>query len=165
MLALRPWVMTVLVGLTALVLLVPGTASASVFDDDDVQSPLDIRFVDVDLLDHGKTRFTLMFHDRVPPWMLRKRGALVELDEPECCRFFVRFKTTRTGVLRTSFGDYGSSIYHSPANHPNPFTYQAVLKAWFMNSQCCKPDVYRGRTTRTFRRGGPTIDRTRWVPV
>jgi hypothetical protein len=152
--------------LIVLVLVTPAPAFASVFDPDDVQSPLDIRFEDVDRLDHGKVRFTLIFHDRVPTWMLRKSGALIELDGDGDGRanFYVRFYRNSNGLLRANIGEYGSNVDSTAAHHPNAFTYRVVDKPWFLSGPCCEsasfPKASRGRTES---RKGRTIDRTRWV--
>jgi hypothetical protein len=162
---------------------VPTLAQAvTISDPDDVGPRLDIRSVATVQI-HHHLQLTLVFWDRTPIWLLGSRAARLEMSTraPSHAQplFGFRFWPNGRGRLRITYGDPGSSCCgRHGAQHPDPFTYTALIKfslAHPLGDVDSDPiKTFRGSTTRTLscgfsRRcgllGGRLIDKTPWTRV
>jgi hypothetical protein len=172
---------TILIVGTVIAALPTPARAATRSDPDDVGPRLDIRSVSVAQV-HHRTRVTLVFWDRTPVSLLRRRVARLEMSTRAPSRasagYGFRFWPNSRGRLRITYGDPGSGCCgHDRAEHPDPFTYTALIDFSLDNPYPPESDrikTFRGATTRRVhcglsRRcglsGGRSIDRTPWTRV
>jgi hypothetical protein len=160
----------VILGVVATDVSARAAGSTSVLDANDVGGRLDIRSVSVARPSSQKTRVKIVFWNRVPVWLLRRRAARVEMAVDGSYAYFFRFWPNKKGWLRVTWGDPGSNCCDvSPAAHPDAHTYissmiptDGILYPY--------PTSFRGVTTHKFDPcsgsrcgvGGKQWDRTRW---
>jgi hypothetical protein len=157
----------------------PTVAQATTtFDPDDVGPRLDIRSVSRSEVGEDQLRVTLVFWDRTPVWLLRARVARLEMSTrapshaSRGALYGFRFWPNDRGRLRITYGESGSSCCgHHAAQHPDPFTYTALIR-FTPNGGPIKS--FRGSTTRRVNcgftprcglAGGAPIDNSRWALI
>jgi len=148
--------------------------AASVRDPDDPLPRLDIRSASAVQVSEHRLRLKLVFWDRTPQWLLRRRAARIEMSDQAPKRaqqvFGFRFWPNSAGDLRITWGEPGSACcYHARARHPDLFTYAAIIPVsmdgWLVKS------FRAARTTRLppcekprcGLVGAHVVDKTRWV--
>ena len=166
------------VAVAAAVSALPAVAQATTsFDPDDVGPRLDIRSASRVEVGH-RLRVTLVFWDRTPVWLLRTRVARLEMSTrapghaSHGALYGFRFWPNDRGRLRITYGESASSCCgHHAAEHPDPFTYTALIRFTpnggpiksFRGSTTRKVDC--GFTPRCGLSGGQAIDNTRWARI
>jgi len=149
-------------------------ARANTVNDQDERLPrLDIRSASVVQVSEDELQVRLVFWDRTPQWLLRRHAARIEMSvaRPKHASpaLGFRFWPNRRGHLRITWGDPASDccVRHG-AQHPDPFTYLAVIPF------SLGATVQSFRALRTARMkpcwhavcglfGGRVVDKTRWV--
>ena len=121
----------------ALGLMTPGPAVA-IWDPHDVRGPLDIRWVNVKELHHGRLKVTLGFwpdFDRsaLPTHLFRANAAWVNFLPRRFTRPTTGQVLRRHGTLKLIHGDFGSSLccWRSALTHVGPATFTTrILPYW-----------------------------------
>jgi len=148
----------------------------SITDSDDGLPRLDIRSASVTQMARDEVELRLVFWDRTPQWMLRRRAARIEMSfarpkhASEALGF--RFWPNRRGQLRVTWGELASDCCaRHGAQHPDPFTYLAVIP---FSLRGAVPALQSFRALRTAQlkpcwhticglSGGRHVDKTAWV--
>lgn len=146
--------------------------ATTVSDPDDVGSRLDIRSASLVQIADWRIEVTIVFWDRVPTWLLRQHAAAIETSDKgpahaESGNVKVGFSFFRnaSGRLRIIWGEGASSCCgRAPAQHPDRFTYTAIVKGSLDNWSAKSMRGLTGRkgTARELT-PGRLIDRTDWV--
>jgi hypothetical protein len=165
--------------IAVVVLALPTPAQAATTSDlNDVGPRLDIRSVSTVPFSHDRFQLTLVFWDPTPVWLLRTRVARIEMSTrgPSHARagaqYGFRFWPNSSGRLRITYGEAASSCCgRDGAQHPDPFTYSALIR-FVPNGSPVKS--FRGSTTRRVDcglsarcglSGGRRIDNTAWAGI
>jgi hypothetical protein len=170
----RRLVLTASIIAAAISVLPVGARATTSLDPNDAGSRLDIRSVTRLVVHDGHLRLTLVFWDRTPIHMLRRRAARVEMGfsrpHDAIADSIVRFWPNRRGRLRVTWGEAGSTCCgHDSARHPDPYTYTTVIA---IDPSRGMTRSFRAASTRRLRCSfeprcgilrGRTIDRTRWT--
>ena len=167
-------ILTVCISVGILAALQAPAQAASVTDSDDSLPRLDIRSASAVQISEHRLRLKLVFWDRTPVWLLRRRAARIEMSDqvPKDAHqvFGFRFWPNKDGRLRITYGEPASACCgHSRARHPDPFTYTATIR-FSMDGALVKS--FRAARTARLRPcwkqscglvGGRRVDKTRWV--
>jgi len=169
-------IMTVCLVAGILATLQPSAGAVSVSDPNDPLTRLDIRSASVVQLTEKKLAVRLVFWGRTPMWLLRRHAARIEMsyEVPKNAHeeLGFRFWPNRRGQLRITWGEPASACCERHgAQHPDPFTYLAVVP---FSMDGFIPPIRSFRAARTARlpvcwhaicgvAGGRIIDRTAWV--
>lgn len=144
--------------------IMPWTARAgSVWDPNDLQQRLDIRWVGVAIQADGRVRVTLTFHDPVKTWQFKDRLVQVQFGPSRGAPYVEEnFFLTRTHRLKavTCFGGSGC-LDGVRVLRPNPRSIRARFT--FPNAYDPADWLFRGLTTAQPQ--GRILDRTRWSSV
>ena len=150
--------------------------AATVSDPNERPTRLDIRSASVVQISRDEVQITLVFWGRTPQWLLRRHAARIEMSfqKPRSAypSLGFRFWPNRRGQLRITWGEPASDCCaRHGAQHPNPFTYLAVIP---FSLGGAVPELKSFRAVRTARlapcwhaicglSGGKVIDKTAWV--
>jgi hypothetical protein len=150
--------------------------AASVNDPNEPITRLDLRSASVLQISADELQVRLVFWGRTPMWMLRRHAARVEMsfDAPKNAHEALgfRFWPNRRGQLRITWGEPASDCCaRHGAQHPDPFTYLAVIP---FSLDGAIPPIQSFRAVRTARlqpcwhvicgvAGGKIVDKTAWV--
>ena len=150
--------------------------AATTFDADEVGGRLDIRSVTIIDLAGDRVLASIVFWDRTPIHLLRKRSVRVEMSSngphhpTGGALYGLRFWPNQRGRLRVTWGEIGSGCCgHDGAQHPNAFTYTS-LTHFVPNGAPIRS--FRATTTRRIRcsfeprcglYGGRPIDHAPWA--
>jgi hypothetical protein len=144
----------------------------TVTDPNDTGRRLDIRFVKVEPTSEGRTRMTMSFWNRVPPWLLKRRAVRIEMSFSEDERqpnYVFRFWLNQQAALRFVWGELGSNCCFSrAARHPTRSVYTALYPDdSFVPEALWVRGVTTGRLDCVRRdcglSEGKRTDRTRWA--
>jgi hypothetical protein len=163
---LRRLAILVLVALAVSIVKVPEAVAGSVWDPNEPQSRLDIRWVGVVAQQDGRFRVTISFHHRVRfRWFGRDSGVVAAFTHDREIRpyWFFAFMRTRAGRLRAQLCEGGSGCGRSVrVSRPNAVT----IRAW-LDPLYNQPQVGWWFRAWSFR-GGPSgtiLDRTSYSTI